>query len=215
MLGLWKESYDKSRQRTKKHRPHFVNKGPSSQRYGFFSTHVQTWELDHKEGWAPKNCCFKLWCWRRILSVLDTREIKPVNPKGNQYHGIFIGRTDAEAPILCPPDAKRWLLGTDSDAGKDTAGVKGDDRWDGWMASSTQWTWVWANSGWQWRPGVLPSMGSQSQTQLSDWTTTTHVIKWGLNNIYEAVSTEPSSKEVFNVHKLKLLTSKNTQRSNL
>ena len=63
---------------------------------------------------------FQLWCWRRLKSLLDCKEIKPVNPKGNQPW-IFIGRTDAkaEAPILWPLDAKRWLIRKDSDAGKD------------------------------------------------------------------------------------------------
>ena len=63
---------------------------------------------------------FKLWCWRRLLSPLDCKEIQPVSPKGNQSW-IFIGRTDAEAetPILWPPDAKNWLTGKDPDAGKD------------------------------------------------------------------------------------------------
>ena len=79
------------------------------------------WELDHKEGWAPKNWCF----WTVVLektleSPLDSKEIKSVNPKGNQLW-IFIERTDAEAeaPILWPPDAKSQLIGKDPDAGKD------------------------------------------------------------------------------------------------
>ena len=76
------------------------------------------WELDHKEGWAPKNWCF----WTVVLentleSPLDCKEIKP-NPEGNQSW-IFIGRTDAEAPILWPPDVKTWFIGKDPDAGKD------------------------------------------------------------------------------------------------
>ena len=79
------------------------------------------WELDHKEGWAPKNWCF----WTVVLektleSPLDCKEIQTVNPKGNQSW-IFIGRTDAEAeaPVIWPPDAKNWLIGKDPDAGKD------------------------------------------------------------------------------------------------
>ena len=77
------------------------------------------WELYHKEGWAPKNWCF----WTMVLektleSPLDGKEIKPVNPKGNQSW-IFIGRNDAEAPILLSPDGKCWLIGKDPDAGKD------------------------------------------------------------------------------------------------
>ena len=90
--------------------------------YGFSSSHVQTWELDHKEGWAPKNWCFWIVVLEKTLeSPLDCKEIKPVNPKGNKPW-IFIGMTDAEAeaPILWPLDAKSWLIGKDSDAGKDS-----------------------------------------------------------------------------------------------
>ena len=79
------------------------------------------WELDHKKGWAPKNWCFQTVVLENMLeSLLDNKEIKPVNPKGNQ-HWIFIGRTDVEAevPILWPPDEKSWLTGKDSDAVKD------------------------------------------------------------------------------------------------
>ena len=97
----------------------------------------------------------------------------PVNPRGNQSW-IFIGRTDAEAeiPILWPPGAKSWPIGKDPDAGKDWRREKGTRAWDGWMASPTQWTWVWVNSGsWWWtgRPGVLQSM--ESQRVRHDWAT--------------------------------------------
>ena len=90
-----------------------------SQSYGFSSSHVWMWELDHKEGWVPKNWCF----WTVVLektleSPLDCREIKPVNPKGNQPW-IFIQSTDAEALILWPPDVKSQLTGKDPDAGRD------------------------------------------------------------------------------------------------
>ena len=98
-----------------------TNKDLSSQGYGFSSSHVWMWELDYKESWAPKNWCF----WTVVLektlkSPLDCKEIKPVNPKGNQSW-IFIGRTDAEAetPILWPPDGKNWLTGKRPDARKD------------------------------------------------------------------------------------------------
>ena len=91
------------------------------QSYDFSSSHVWMWELDYKESWAPTNWCF----WTVVLektleSPLDSKEIQPVHPKGNQSW-IFIGRTDAEAeaPILWPPDAKNWLTGKDRDAGKD------------------------------------------------------------------------------------------------
>ena len=97
----------------KKQRHHFADKGLYSQRYGFSSSHVQMWELDHNEGQAPRNWCF----WTVVLektleNPLDSKEIKPVKPKGNQAW-IFNGRTDAEAeaPILWPPDAKSWLTG--------------------------------------------------------------------------------------------------------
>ena len=78
------------------------------------------WELDHKESWAPKNInSFELWYWRRLLRVPWTcKEIQPVDPKGNQSW-LFTERTDAEAPILWPPDAKSQLFGKDLHAGKD------------------------------------------------------------------------------------------------
>ena len=77
------------------------------------------WALDHKESWLPKNWCFWTVVLKKTLeSPLDSKEIKPVNPKGNQSW-IFIGKTEAEAPILWPPDAKNWLIGKDPDARKD------------------------------------------------------------------------------------------------
>ena len=79
------------------------------------------WELDHKEDWVPKNWCFQIVVLERTLeSPLDCKEIKPVNPKGNQSW-IFIERTDAEAeaPILWPPDVKSWIIEIDTDAPKD------------------------------------------------------------------------------------------------
>ena len=88
--------------------------------YGFSSGHVWMWELDYKESWALKNCCF----WTVVLktpeSPLDCKEIQPVHPKGNQSW-VFTGRTDVEAetPILWPPDAKSWLIWKDPDAKKD------------------------------------------------------------------------------------------------
>ena len=98
----------------KKQRHYFADKGPSSQSYGFSSSHIWMWELDHKEGWAPKNWCFQTVMLEKTLkSTLDCKEVKPVNTKGNQPW-ILIGRTDAEAqaqaPILWPPDAKSWLM---------------------------------------------------------------------------------------------------------
>ena len=99
----------------------FANKVLSSKSYGFSSSHVWMWELDYKESWALKNWCF----WTLVLeksleSSMDCKKIQPVHPKGNQSW-IFIGRTDGEAetPILWPPYAKNWLIGKDTDAGKD------------------------------------------------------------------------------------------------
>ena len=97
------------------------NKGstPYSQNYGFSRSQVWLWELDHKESWALKNWCY----WTVVLektleSPLESKETQPVHPKGNQSW-IFIGRTDAEAPVVSPPDAKNWLTGKDPDAEKD------------------------------------------------------------------------------------------------
>ena len=105
----------------KKQRHYFANKGPSSQSYGFSSSHVWVWELDYKESWAPKCWCFSTVVLEKNLeSPLDSKEIQPGHSKGNQSW-IFIGRTDTEAetPILWPPDVKNWLIGKDPDAGKD------------------------------------------------------------------------------------------------
>ena len=104
----------------KKQRYHIVNKGSYSQSYGFPSSHAWIWELHHKEGWAPKNWCFQTVVLVKTLeSPLDSKEVKPVNPKGNQPW-IFIGRTEAEAeaPKLWPPDVS-WLTGKEPNAGKD------------------------------------------------------------------------------------------------
>ena len=121
MLAPWKKNQDKHTQHIKKQRHYSANKGLSSQSYRSSSSHLWMWELDYKESWAPKNWCF----WTVVLektleSPLDSKEIKPVNPQGNQSW-IFIGRTDAEAktPILWPPDAKNWLIWKDPDSGKD------------------------------------------------------------------------------------------------
>ena len=164
------EKFDQPRQHIKKQRHYFANKGPASQSYGFSSSHVWMWELDYKESWTPKNW----WFWTVMLektleSPLDCKEIHPVHPKGDQSW-ILIGRTDVEAETLntlatwCEEltHLKRPWCWERLRAGE------GDERgWDGWMALPTQWTWVWVNSGsWQWtgRPGMLQSMGLQSQT---------------------------------------------------
>ena len=129
-------------------------------------------ELEHKEIWEPKYW----WFWTVVLgktleNPLDRKEIQPVHPKGNQSW-IFIGRKEAEAEalVLWPTDAKNWLIGKAPDARKTEVQGERDNRgWDGWMASPTWWTWVWAISGsWWWtgKPDMLQSMGLQ-RVQLS------------------------------------------------
>ena len=117
MLAPWKETYDnldsvlsKDTLLTKVRMVKTV----------FSSSHAQMWELDHKEGWVPKNWCFWIVLEKTLESPLDGEEIKPVNPKGNQSW-IFIRMTDVEAetPILWPPDEKNWLTGKNPDAEKD------------------------------------------------------------------------------------------------
>ena len=131
------------------------------------------WELDCEESLTPKNWCF----WTVVLektleSPLDCKEIQPVHPKGNQSW-VFIGRADVEAETLKYFEAENTLATRCKELthwkrpwcwGRLMAGGEGDDRWDGWMATPTQWTWVWVDSGsWWWtgRPGMLRFMESQ------------------------------------------------------
>ena len=173
-LTPWKKSYNQPRQHIKKQSHHFADKGLYNQSCGFSSSHVLMWELDHKEGWAPKNWCFRAVVLQKTLdSPLDCKEIKPLHPKGNQPW-IFIGRTDAEAeaPVLRPPDVKSRLIRKDPDAGKDWRREKGTAEDDGWQASPTQWTWVWASSGSSWWRAAVHGV-EKSQQQVRDSTTTT------------------------------------------
>ena len=169
MLAPWKKLWQlwKPRQHIKKQRHYFADKGPSSQSCGFSSSHVHMWKLDHNEGLAPKNWCLQTVELEKTLeSPLDWKDIKSVNPKGNQPL-IFIRRSDAEAEadILATwcKDLTHWKRPWCWERLK--AGGEGDDRGrDAWVASPTQWTRVWANSRRWWRtgkPGVLQSMGSQ------------------------------------------------------
>ena len=160
---------------------HFVNKGLYSQSYSFSSSHVQMWELDHKEGWTLKDWCFWVAVLEKTLeNPLDCKEIKPVNPKGNQPW-IFIGRTvaKAEASILWPPNAKSQLTGKDSEVGKDwrqkEKGVTEDemvsttDSMD--MNLSKLQKRVEDRGAWN---ATLQGI-ARRRTQLSNWTTTTRV----------------------------------------
>ena len=140
MIAPWKNSYVKPKQCFKKQRYHFASKGPYSQSYGFSGSHIWMWELDYKEGWTLKNWHF----WNVVLdktleSPLVSKEIKPVNPKGNQPW-IFIGRTDAEAEalIIWPTEAKSWLTEKTPDAGKNWGQEEkgaAEDEMVGWYHS--------------------------------------------------------------------------------
>ena len=141
---------------------------------------VRMWELDHNEGWALRNWCFWTVVLERILEKpLDSQETKRVNPKGNQPW-IFIGRTDAEAPVLRSLDAKRWLTGKDPDAGKDW----GQEE-KGMTEDAMVWWHHWVNGHeFEQTQGHTEGQGNlvcyivhgvtESQTWLSDWTTTTN-----------------------------------------
>ena len=152
-----------------------ANKGPPSQSYGFSTSHVYMWELDYKESWVPKNWCFLTVVLEETLErPLDCKEIQPVNPKGNQSNQ-FIGRTDTEAetPILWPPDAKSWLIRKDPDAAKDEGGRRrGQQRMRCLDGIITQWICIWASSrtwGRTGKPGVRQSVGLQRVGH--DWVT--------------------------------------------
>ena len=135
----------------------------------------ENWTVKKAERWRID--AFKLWCWRRLLRVPWTarrsnqsilREISPGCSLEGQILKLKLQY------LLSPPHAKSWLIGKDSDAGRDWGtGGEGDDRgWDGWMASLTRWTWVWVNSGswwWTWRPGMLWFI--ESQRVGHDWAT--------------------------------------------
>ena len=141
MLTPRKKSYDQPRQHIRKQRCYFANKGPSSQSYGFSSSHVWMWELDYKESWVPKNWCF----WTVVLektleSPLDCKEIQPVNPKGNQPLNIhwkdwcwsWSSNTLANQCKELTPWKIPWCWE------RLKAGGEGDDRrWDSWMPSPT------------------------------------------------------------------------------
>ena len=172
---LGRKVNNQSRQHIKEQRHYFAHKGPSSQGYGFSSGHVWMWELDYKESWVPMNWCFWTVVLEKTLEIpLDSKEIQPVHPKGVssgfsleglmlklklQYFGYLMRRADSFKRPWC------WE--------RLRVGGEGDNRgWDVWMASSTQWTWVWVDSGiWQWtgRPGVLQFM--MSQRVGHDWVT--------------------------------------------
>jgi len=155
------------------------------------------WQLDYKESWALTNWCF----WAVVLqetleNLLDCKEIQPVHPKGDHL-SVFLGRTDVEAetPIFWRTELKHWLIWKDPDLGKIEVGREGDNRgWDGWMASPTQWTWIWVDSGSWWstgKPGVLLSM--RLQRVGHDWVTE---LNWSKLSVYISI---PSSQLKINI----------------
>ena len=161
MLTPWKKSYDQPRQHIKMQRHYFANKCPSSQGYGFSSIHYMMWELDYKERWAAKNwCSWTLVLEKTLESHLDCKEIQPVHLKeiSPEYslQGLMLKLQSFD-------QLTHWKRPWCWDRLK--VGGEGSDRgWDGCMASLTQWTWVWVNSGsWWWtgRPCMLRSIGLQ------------------------------------------------------
>ena len=172
MLAPWKKSYDQPRQHIKKQRHYFANKGPPSQSYGFSSSHVWMWELDHKEGWAPKNWCFWTVVWEKTVPWtarrLNQSILKEVSPECSleglmlklklQYFGHLMQRTSWKRPC-CWERLK--------------TGGEGDDRgWDGWIASPTR------DHVFEQAPGVGDGQGSLaccrpwgSQRVRHDWVT--------------------------------------------
>ena len=129
----------------------FANKGLYSQNYGFSCNHVQIWELDHQESWAPKTDAFELWCWRRIPRVLWTawrsnQSIRKENNSEYSLEGLML-----KLPSRCE-ELTHWKRPWCWERLR-ARGERGDRGEDGWMASSTQWTWVWANSGRWWSTG--------------------------------------------------------------
>ena len=200
MLTPWKKSYDQPRQHIKKQRHYFANKGPFGQGYGFSSSHVWMWELDYKEAERWRIDAFEMWCWIRCLRVPWTARrsnqsiLKEISAEYSlegmmlklklQYFGHLMQRTDSFEKTLM--------------LGKSEVGGEGDNRvWDGWMASRTQWTWIWVSSrSWWWtgKPVMLQSIVSQrvGQAWATELNWTKGVIKlvaWCGRNIYvDAIS---------------------------
>ena len=166
MLALWKKSYDKPRQHKKKQRHNFANKGPSSQSYGFSSSHVWLWELDHKQSWALKNRCFStvvLDSWESLRLQGDQTSQSERKSVLNIHWKDWCWRWNSNTLAIWCEELTHWKRPWCLERLK--AGGEGEDRgWDCCVASLTQWTWVLVNSGsWWWtgRPGLLQCIGSQ------------------------------------------------------
>ena len=155
------------------------------------------WDLDHKEGWEPKNWCFQTVVLEKTLdSLLDSKKLKPVNPKGNQPW-IFTGRINAkvDAPIVWPPDVKTWLIEKTLMLGKIEGRRRSERQRLRWLdASLTQWPWVLANYRKQWRTGntgVLQSIGCKTldtTEQLHNNNTSLHMCFWLCSDLFSIIS---------------------------
>ena len=163
------------------------------------------WEVDCEEGWGPKNWCF----WAVVLektleSPLDCKEIQPIHSEGDQSW-VFFGRNDAKAetPVLCPPHAKGWLIGKDSDAGRDwrqeEKGIAEDEMagWNHWLEGCES----------EWTPGVgdgqgglacCDSRGREESTRLSDWTELNFKLQDGDPGTITAPANDYKLSEVLN-----------------
>ena len=192
VLANLDSALDKPRQHIKKQRHHFAHKGPHSQSYGFSSSYVWMWELDHNEGWVPKYLCFRIVVLEKTLeSLFDWKEIKSVILKGNQPW-IFIGRTDAEAPILWPPDMKSWLIEKTLILGKTEGKRRRGQHRMRWLDSITNsmdknlsklWETVEDRTAW---PATVYRI-TKNQTGLSDWTTISNGYSVAHGKIYISI----------------------------
>ena len=172
MLSPWKKNYDQPRQQIKKQKHYFADKGPSSQSYGFSSSHVWMWELDHKK-LCWKIDAFELWCWRRLLRVPWTARrsnqsiLKEISPEYS-LEGLMLKLKLSNTLATWCEELTHWKRSWCWESLK--IGGEGDNRgWDGWMASLIWWTWVWASSGIGDGQGGLVSMGLQRVGH--DWAT--------------------------------------------